>query len=190
MKTNLALLCSFVLAAGCSTQRAPYAPLASNDPALTSSNVHTSANSPQHSSAGHVTTTETSTSTTTSRAARASDNPLVPASTADGTATVSATDRNLNGDGSRVGLPSSNEPSNSVAPATPVGGLTGALVGMGIPEYEAKLYEGKLRAGNLLVSVHSDDSKQRELIEQIFKRNGARDVSTVTEASVPKDARV
>jgi hypothetical protein len=79
---------------------------------------------------------------------------------------------------------------SGAAAGAAVGGLTGALVGMGIPEYEAKLYEGKLRAGNLLVSVHSDDSKQRELVEQVFKRNGARDVSTVTEGSVPKNARI
>src|SRR6188508_2100158 len=37
------------------------------------------------------------------------------------------------------------------------GGLTGALIGLGVPEYEAKLYEGKLRSGNILLSVHADD---------------------------------
>jgi len=118
MKTNLSILCSFVLAAGCSTQRAPDAPLASNDPALTSSNVHSSANSPQGSSAGHVTTTETS---TTSRAARTTDSALLPAATTDST-TVTTSDRNVNADGSRTGLPSSNTPANGVVPATPVGG--------------------------------------------------------------------
>src|ERR1700694_1964291 len=39
-----------------------------------------------------------------------------------------------------------------------VGGLTGALIGMGIPEYEAKRYEGKVKDGNILMSVHTDDS--------------------------------
>src|SRR6187200_2590036 len=41
-----------------------------------------------------------------------------------------------------------------------VGGVTGALVGMGIPEYEAKRYEGKIKGGNILISVHSEDSEQ------------------------------
>src|SRR6202045_1782196 len=43
-----------------------------------------------------------------------------------------------------------------------VGGLAGALVGLGIPEYEAKQYEGKVKNGNILISVHTDDSKQRQ----------------------------
>ncbi len=79
---------------------------------------------------------------------------------------------------------------SGAAAGAAVGGLTGALVGMGIPEYEAKLYEGKLRSGRLLVSVHTEDGKQRDYIEQVFKRNGAEDVSTVTEASVPKKEKL
>jgi hypothetical protein len=39
-----------------------------------------------------------------------------------------------------------------------VGGITGALIGMGIPEYEAKRYEGRVKDGGILLSVHSDDS--------------------------------
>ena len=52
---------------------------------------------------------------------------------------------------------------SGAAAGAAVGGLTGALVGMGIPEYEAKLYEGKLRNGNLLVSVHTETRISRSL---------------------------
>lgn len=70
-----------------------------------------------------------------------------------------------------------------------VGGLTGALVGMGIPEYEAKRYEGKIKDGNILMSVHTDDSKERERAKEIFARGGAEDISYTGEASVSKDQR-
>src|SRR5437870_6682197 len=70
-----------------------------------------------------------------------------------------------------------------------VGGLTGALVGLGIPEYEAKLYEGKLKAGNILLSVHTDDSKQRTRAKEVFERNGAEDIATSSEESVPHAAK-
>lgn len=62
-----------------------------------------------------------------------------------------------------------------------VGGITGALVGMGIPEYEAKRYEGKVKGGNALISVHSEDSEETERAKQIFKAAGAQDISTATE---------
>jgi hypothetical protein len=70
-----------------------------------------------------------------------------------------------------------------------VGGLTGALIGMGIPEYEAKRYEGKVKDGNILMSVHTDDSKERERAKEIFVKGGAEDISYTGEASVPKDQR-
>src|SRR5882672_10897584 len=54
-----------------------------------------------------------------------------------------------------------------------VGGLTGALVGMGMPELEAKQYEGKIKDGNILISVHTIDSKERDRAQEIFKREGA-----------------
>lgn len=69
------------------------------------------------------------------------------------------------------------------------GGLTGALVGMGIPEIEAKKYEGKIRGGNLLIAVHVETPEQRKRAEEILEAARAEDVSTVTEASVPKDQR-
>jgi len=62
-----------------------------------------------------------------------------------------------------------------------VGGLTGALVGMGIPEYEAKRYEGKLKGGHALISVHSEDSAKTDRAKQIFEADGAEDISTSSE---------
>ena len=67
-----------------------------------------------------------------------------------------------------------------------VGGLTGAFIGMGIPELEAKRYEGKLKAGNFVISVHTEDSDQRSRAKDIFKRAGAEDISSTGEATPPK----
>ena len=65
-----------------------------------------------------------------------------------------------------------------------VGGLIGAMVGMGIPEYEAKQYEGKVKNGNILISVHTEDSKERNTAKEIFDRAHAEDVSYTGEARV------
>jgi len=70
-----------------------------------------------------------------------------------------------------------------------VGGISGALVGLGIPEYEAKRYEGKIKGGNILISVHAEDGDERDQVEQIFKNAGAHDISYTGEASVPKKER-
>jgi hypothetical protein len=75
--------------------------------------------------------------------------------------------------------------SGAAAGAT-VGGITGALIGMGIPEMEAKRYEGKIKGGNLLVSVHTESSEERTRAEGIFKAAKAEDICSTTEASVPK----
>jgi hypothetical protein len=64
-----------------------------------------------------------------------------------------------------------------------VGGLTGALIGMGIPEYEAKRYEGRVKDGGILLSVHSDDSQWTKKAKEILERTGAEDVSSSGEAS-------
>jgi hypothetical protein len=64
-----------------------------------------------------------------------------------------------------------------------VGGLIGALVGMGIPEYEAKRYEGRIREGGILLSVHSDRSEWTSKAKDILERTGADDVSSASEAS-------
>jgi outer membrane lipoprotein SlyB len=69
-----------------------------------------------------------------------------------------------------------------------VGGITGALIGMGIPEFEAKRYEGRIKEGNYLISVHTEDSSQRSKAKEIFERAGADDISSAGEASAPRAA--
>jgi len=64
-----------------------------------------------------------------------------------------------------------------------VGGVTGALIGMGIPEYEAKRYEGRVKEGGILLSVHSDNSDWTSKAKDILKRTGADDVASTGEAS-------
>jgi hypothetical protein len=64
-----------------------------------------------------------------------------------------------------------------------VGGFTGALIGMGIPEYEAKRYEGRLKKGGILLSVHCDTSDQIKRAKQIMKNTHAEDVSSTGESS-------
>jgi hypothetical protein len=70
-----------------------------------------------------------------------------------------------------------------------VGGVTGALIGMGIPEFEAKRYEGKVKGGNALVSVHSEDSNETARAKKIFHDAGAEDISSSKEAAVAKADR-
>jgi hypothetical protein len=65
------------------------------------------------------------------------------------------------------------------------GGLIGGLIGMGIPEYEAKLYDGKIRGGNSLISVHTENSDQVAIVKGIYKRAGAEDINSTSEASAP-----
>jgi hypothetical protein len=64
-----------------------------------------------------------------------------------------------------------------------VGGIAGALIGMGIPEYEAKRYEGRVRDGGILLSVHCDDRNWTAKAKQILERTGAQDVSSTGESS-------
>jgi hypothetical protein len=61
------------------------------------------------------------------------------------------------------------------------GGLVGALVGMGIPEFEAKRYEGRVKEGGILVSVHCDNSEWVDRAKDILKRSGAEDISSAGE---------
>src|SRR4030095_10579366 len=58
-----------------------------------------------------------------------------------------------------------------------VGGLVGALVGMGIPEYEAKRYEGRVKEGGVLIAVHTDESEDVDRAKHIFKTASAEDIS-------------
>jgi hypothetical protein len=63
-----------------------------------------------------------------------------------------------------------------------VGGIAGALVGYGIPEFEAKRYEGKVVGGGILISVHADDRTARRRAYDVFARNSAEDISAADEA--------
>ena len=67
-----------------------------------------------------------------------------------------------------------------------VGGMTGALIGMGIPEYEAKLYEGRIREGNILISVSVVDGDERSVAERVLKTCNAHDVSSSSVARAPR----
>jgi hypothetical protein len=63
-----------------------------------------------------------------------------------------------------------------------VGGIAGALIGLGIPEYEAKRYEGMVREGGILLSVHCDNSDWVKRAKDILERSGAHDISSSGES--------
>ena len=58
------------------------------------------------------------------------------------------------------------------------------MIGLGIPEYEAKRYEGKIKEGNILISVHTENSAERARAKEIFEQLGAEDVADTSEARV------
>jgi hypothetical protein len=62
-----------------------------------------------------------------------------------------------------------------------IGGIAGALIGMGIPEYEAKRYEGQIKEGGILLSVHCDNAEWTSKAKDILKNTGARDISSTGE---------
>ena len=64
------------------------------------------------------------------------------------------------------------------------GGLVGALVGLGMPEYEAKRYQGRIKDGGILVSVHCDNDAWVKRAEETLKRVGAQDISSTSEEKV------
>lgn len=66
------------------------------------------------------------------------------------------------------------------------GGVVGGLIGLGIPELEAKVYEGKLKTGNYLVSVHAHDSKEVSRAKDIYKAEDAEDICTTGQAHTPE----
>jgi hypothetical protein len=70
-----------------------------------------------------------------------------------------------------------------------VGGIAGALVGLGIPEIEAKRYEGKIKSGGVLVSVHSEDPARIERARQIFDHADAEDISTSSPVAISSQER-
>jgi hypothetical protein len=63
------------------------------------------------------------------------------------------------------------------------GGIVGLLAGYGMPEYEAKRYEGKIRSGNILLSIHTENGEEVSRAKDIFKRAGAQDISYTGEAN-------
>jgi hypothetical protein len=70
-----------------------------------------------------------------------------------------------------------------------VGGIAGGLIGLGIPEIEAKRYEGKVKAGNILISAHTETSEELTKAKDIFTQAGAEDICAAGEASAPKESR-
>lgn len=73
---------------------------------------------------------------------------------------------------------------SGAAVGTATGGVVGSLVGLGMPEFEAKRYDAKIREGNILISVHAESGKQKDVAKDVFKRNNADDISTASEARV------
>lgn len=69
------------------------------------------------------------------------------------------------------------------------GGIAGGLIGLGIPELEAKRYEGKVKAGNILLSVHTENSEEISRAKDIFKQAGAQDICVTGDASTPKGSK-
>ena len=65
-----------------------------------------------------------------------------------------------------------------------LGGVTGTLVGLGIPEYEAKRYEGQIKGGRALIAVHAENSDETKRAKEIFEAAGAEDISTAGEKAV------
>ena len=70
-----------------------------------------------------------------------------------------------------------------------VGGIAGGLIGLGIPEIEAKRYEGKIKEGNLLISVHTENSEEITRAKDLFTKAGAQDICTTGEASTSSDTK-
>jgi hypothetical protein len=66
------------------------------------------------------------------------------------------------------------------------GGVAGGLIGLGMPEIEAKRYEGKLKEGNILLSVHTENSEEINLAKAIFTKAGAHDICITGEAATPQ----
>ncbi|MFT3781954.1 MAG: hypothetical protein QM790_08050 [Nibricoccus sp.] len=78
---------------------------------------------------------------------------------------------------------------SGAAAGAALGGITGALIGMGIPEIEAKRYDGKIAKGNLLISVHAEDSDQIARAKNIFADAGAEDICSTDESTVGRRER-
>lgn len=64
-----------------------------------------------------------------------------------------------------------------------LGGITGTLIGMGIPEFEAKRYDGRIRKGGILLSIHCDDNDWVRRAKDMLAQTGAEDISSTSEAT-------
>jgi hypothetical protein len=69
-----------------------------------------------------------------------------------------------------------------------LGGITGGLIGAGIPEYEAKRYEGRIRKGGILLSVHCDTTELEKKAKAVLESTGAQDISATSEAKADFNA--
>lgn len=76
---------------------------------------------------------------------------------------------------------------SGIAAGATIGGISGALIGMGIPEIEAKRYEGKVKDGNILISAHAKTSDEVSSAKKVFKDEHATDISTGSEGGVPSE---
>lgn len=74
---------------------------------------------------------------------------------------------------------------SGAAAGAAVGGIAGGLIGLGIPEIEAKRYDGKIRKGNLLISVHTENGKEISCAKEIFEKAGAEDICVTGDSTVP-----
>jgi len=72
------------------------------------------------------------------------------------------------------------------AAGTATGGIAGAVSGLGIPENEAKRYEGKVKAGHILLSVHAENADEVARAKEVFKAGHARDIAMSGESSAPE----
>ena len=70
-----------------------------------------------------------------------------------------------------------------------VGGIAGGLIGLGMPELEAKSYEGRVKEGNILISVHTENSTEISSAKDIFTKAGAQDICSTGETSRPKESK-
>lgn len=73
---------------------------------------------------------------------------------------------------------------------TVIGGFAGALIGMGIPEYEAKRYEGRIRSGGILMSVHCENEHWVSRAKEMLRNTGAEDIASASEAKADTKAEV
>jgi outer membrane lipoprotein SlyB len=78
---------------------------------------------------------------------------------------------------------------SGVALGAAVGGIAGGLVGLGIPELEAKRYEGKIKEGNILISVHTANSEEIKAAKEIFHKAQAHDICVIGEAHTPANLK-